>query len=271
MKKIAQVLLITMLVFSGIGVSAYQPDENNRYSITYNVGTENAGNMYGLAAIAGTGENLDITADNALVYVYQTNADKNGNVTFNSFGPIGPEPNDAGYVPSTVFIGGHGFETAQMIGVLEAATNLEEEKAVISGIVTDKASPSKPITVTVLAADGNVIGTTDTNGDGSFEISVPFGTYTVKFTKAGYCSYTYKTVPATNDVKLETIDITKLAGDIDGNGEVKLPDLAILLGDYNKTADKATNILSDLDGNGEIKLPDLAILLAGYNNTNIIE
>ncbi len=275
MKKIAQILLAAMLVFSAIGVSAYTPDENDRYSITYNVGAVNAGNMYGLAAIAGTDENLDVVADNSLVYVYQTTADLEGNITFNSFGPIGPDPSEPDYVESTVFIGGQGFDTAQMIGVLEASSKSgdETENAIIKGMATDSACPSKPITVTVMSDDGMVVGTATTNDDGSYEIYVPFGTYSIKFAKEGFCSYTYRAVSVTSDIELEMVNMTNLAGDIVVNGTVNIMDLSALLNDYNKQTayNELSNPLSDINGNGAVNIADLSILLGGYNSSDTIK
>ncbi|MBR5156704.1 MAG: carboxypeptidase regulatory-like domain-containing protein [Clostridia bacterium] len=275
MKKTAQILLVAMLVFSAISVSAYMPDENDRYSITYNAGVENAGNMYGLAAIAGTDENMDVAADNALVYVYQTTADAEGNITFNSFGPIGPDPSDPDYVESTVFIGGQGFDTAQMIGVLEAASSSgdDAESAAIRGMATDSVSPSKPITVTVTGDDGVVVGTATANDDGTYEIYVPHGTYSIKFTKEGFCSCTYRNVSVTGDIDFEMVDMTNLAGDIVANGTVNIMDLSALLNDYNKQIpyNELSNPLSDINGNGSVNIADLSLLLSGYNSSDIIK
>ncbi len=278
MKKTALVLVMAILVFSSFGVSAYMPDENDRYSITYNVGAENAGSMYGLAAISGTGDEIHLATSDDLVYVYQTTADAEGDITFNSFGPMGPDPSDPAYVPSTAFIGGPSFDTAQMIGVLESAPKAddgenEKEQAIISGAVFDNVCPSKPITVTVMDNNGVIVATADTYDDGTYEISVPFGTYSVKFTKDGFCSYTYIKVAATSDVTLDTVDMTTLAGDIVANGTVNIMDLSALLADYNKQTayNELSNPLSDINGNGAVNIADLSILLGGYNSSNIIK
>jgi hypothetical protein len=49
-------------------------------------------------------------------------------------------------------------------------------------------------------------------------------------------------------------------GDLDGDGDVDLSDLAILLASYGVDAG------GDLDGDGDTDLSDLAILLANYGS-----
>jgi hypothetical protein len=56
-----------------------------------------------------------------------------------------------------------------------------------------------------------------------------------------------------------------IVGDIDGDGDVDLSDLAALLGSYGACAgDPAYDAAADLDGSGCIDLADLAQLLANY-------
>jgi hypothetical protein len=57
-----------------------------------------------------------------------------------------------------------------------------------------------------------------------------------------------------------------IPGDLDGDGDVDLADLAQLLGHYGMT-EGATYEDGDLDGDGDVDLVDLAALLAVYGTT----
>ena len=54
-----------------------------------------------------------------------------------------------------------------------------------------------------------------------------------------------------------------IPGDLDGDGDVDLADLAQLLGNYGM-AEGATYQDGDLDGDGDVDLSDLAALLGNY-------
>ena len=55
-------------------------------------------------------------------------------------------------------------------------------------------------------------------------------------------------------------------GDIDGDGDVDIADLAQLLGSYNETSGMTYND-GDLDGDGDVDIVDLAELLGAYGDT----
>lgn len=66
-----------------------------------------------------------------------------------------------------------------------------------------------------------------------------------------------------------TIDAEpELVGDLDGDGDVDLADLAILLGAYGAcTGDANYNADADLDSSGCVDLADLAVLLSHYGDS----
>ncbi|MBU0617227.1 MAG: hypothetical protein KKI02_05895, partial [Planctomycetes bacterium] len=64
----------------------------------------------------------------------------------------------------------------------------------------------------------------------------------------------------------ETLCPAGCPGDLDGDGDVDLTDLAVLLGNYGMTSG-ATYEDGDLDGDGDVDLTDLAALLAVYGTT----
>jgi hypothetical protein len=57
-----------------------------------------------------------------------------------------------------------------------------------------------------------------------------------------------------------------IPGDLDGDGDVDLNDLAILLAHYGMTSG-ADYEDGDLDGDGDVDLNDLTLLLANYGST----
>ena len=63
----------------------------------------------------------------------------------------------------------------------------------------------------------------------------------------------------------DSITVTSYLGDINDNGEVDLPDLAILGAAYGtKRGETGFNEKADLNGDDEVGLPDLAMLGAHY-------
>jgi hypothetical protein len=112
-----------------------------------------------------------------------------------------------------------------------------------------------------LSADGEQIGVFDTDAHGNMPIdTISFGAQTVDVSMGrlpdgadNWRFFTTCTPGAPNGVP----------GDLDGDGDVDLADLAQLLGNYG-TPDGATYEDGDIDGDGDVDLGDLAALLANY-------
>ena len=69
----------------------------------------------------------------------------------------------------------------------------------------------------------------------------------------------------TGSLLMTSITVTSYLGDINDNGEVDLPDLAILSAAYGtKRGETGFNEKADLNGDDEVGLPDLAMLGAHY-------
>lgn len=75
-------------------------------------------------------------------------------------------------------------------------------------------------------------------------------------------------IPRT-DIGLDCVTIrhgTECPGDLDGDGDVDLPDLAQLLSKYG-TSSGMGYCDGDLDGDNDVDLSDLAAVLADYGTT----
>ena len=288
MKKAVLIFaMVSLLVLSAFGASAanYYPTqdaaENYSYTVTCALSTiaddaaaiVNGESMYGLVAVLGTGEDADITSATSYVYLDQATVDAEGVVEFAGFLPMGVNPDDESFEECTLFIGGPGFDTAKELGVLKKVP----DGFAVSGTVTDGvtvATSTKVTTVTVYDAAGTQVGEPATTAaDGTYSMVVPMGEgYSVKFTKPGFLTYTYTGVNVAADLTDVNVTITGLAGDIDGNGEIKVADLSALLKDYHGTvAGGLTSPNADVDGNGEVKVADLSALLKDYHGTNVTE
>ena len=70
-----------------------------------------------------------------------------------------------------------------------------------------------------------------------------------------------------DDVEIWGVDLSApCPGDLDGDGDVDLSDLAQLLSNYGMTSGAAYED-GDMDGDGDVDLSDLAALLAVYGTS----
>lgn len=283
-KSVLIFMAMAILCCSMFGASAanYYPREDSKgnysYSITCDVTKldgvdtskiENGKSMYALVAVKGTGASINLAAAESFVYIDQATI-KNGKITFSGFLPMGPDPDDLeNFEECTLFVGGAGLSSAKAIGVLKDASGVAVE-----GVVTDtvtSANSSKVTTVTAKNEAGEVVGApVTTSATGAYTLTVPAGTYSLVFTKDGFLSFTLTGVDAAAGLTGVNVDISNLAGDVDGNGEVKLPDIQALIKDYDKSTG-LTNANSDVDDNGEVKLPDIQALIKAYDKSNVTQ
>ena len=147
---------------------------------------------------------------------------------------------------------------------------------VSSGTITVKGSiryqqSPRAAQVTLSYSQGATITSVSTSSDGSYTFTVPAApagtTYTLKVTKECYLSYTIKNLTFTTNELLPTIDISHLAGDVNGDGCINAEDLTLLLNQFNKTPTVQNN--ADIDRSGIVNAVDLAYLLASFNNINV--
>lgn len=95
------------------------------------------------------------------------------------------------------------------------------------------------------------------------------GVYDLVVSKSGCLDYTIKNVVVTADVVDLTShsdpavkNITLLAGDVDGDGNINESDVSVIryASNINKTASSAANPLADVDGDGNVNESDVSIV-----------
>ncbi len=120
----------------------------------------------------------------------------------------------------------------------------------------------KPVTVSLLNADSSVAASVTANVDGTFSLTAPAGTYTVRATASGFLSAQGSTTLTAGNTSTKPT-ITLLAGDIDGNNVINQFDAMTIGMNYNA----ATPAAADLNNDGVINVLDLELLANNYRKT----
>jgi hypothetical protein len=133
------------------------------------------------------------------------------------------------------------------------------------GFVTGKVISSKIATVGLYDSHGVLVISAPTANEGSFQLSAPAGTYSVKATANGFLSAEGSvTLISGSTVTKPTINL--LAGDIDGNDVIDQFDAMTIGMSYNTTQPAA----ADLNNDGIINVLDLELLAQNYRETGPI-
>jgi hypothetical protein len=121
---------------------------------------------------------------------------------------------------------------------------------------------SKPAIVTLTDPNGSVAGSVTANVDGTFNLSVPAGTYTAVASAPGHLrAQGSVSITGGNTTTLQTINL--LAGDIDGNDVIDQFDALTIGINYNGIAPAA----AELNNDGTINVLELEILAPNYRQS----
>ena len=155
---------------------------------------------------------------------------------------------------------------------LSFEVSLAARDITVSGAVLYQRSP-RPAAVTLKDSAGETVAETTTGPEGAYTLTVlpsaAGAPYTLVITKLGYLSYTLSKLTLTNGQQLPPIDISQLAGDVNGDGIVNSIDLTYLLSEFNRAPLLYT--AADIDGDGIVNSVDLTYLLAGFNKRAVRE
>jgi hypothetical protein len=127
--------------------------------------------------------------------------------------------------------------------------------------ITGKVITCRPITVAVFDADGNLITSTTTDpANGTFNMTVLAGTYSISAKAPGFIGAQAKNVVLASGQTLNLPETTLIAGDIDSNNQVDVYDAITIGANYNSYTPTA----ADLNCDNVINVLDLQILAAHY-------
>jgi hypothetical protein len=114
-------------------------------------------------------------------------------------------------------------------------------------------------------ATDTLVTSATANTNGTFSLSAPAGTYTVRATAEGYLKTEGSiTLTSGNTSTMPTISL--LAGDIDGDNAVGQLDAMTIGMNYNAASPSA----ADLNNDGVINVLDLELLARNYRETGPI-
>jgi len=131
-----------------------------------------------------------------------------------------------------------------------------------NGTLTGQVIASKPVTVGLYDAGNLLITSATANPDGTFSLTAPAGTYTVRATASGFLSAQGSAI-LTGGSTTTKPTIALLAGDIDNNNVIDQFDAMTIGMSYNTAVPAA----ADLNNDGIINVLDLEILAQNYRDT----
>jgi hypothetical protein len=137
----------------------------------------------------------------------------------------------------------------------------------ISGTVTLQGSvnEAQSITFTIQSAPAGS-GTDQTvtlSASGAYTLSVPAGTYNIAAKGDRWLEAVVLNVDASSSVS--GVNFTLIPGDLNGDNQISLADLLLLLKAYGSTPNSSNwNPVADLNCDGQVSLTDLLLLLKNY-------
>lgn len=227
---------------------------SGKYTASYNQTID--GQQYALLVVKGTYENgaADYSiSEDTIMYIDQMAAGSTG-VSFNFIPRSTPD--------CVVLLGGE-FSDGQSPKVLGT---LIGKGVTVSGTVNYQGNSSQATVALKDRETDQVLYTTQTDTSGAYAFdSVALGEYNLFITKKSYLTYT-RPIEITEEVSLDEVDISRLAGDINASGKVNNEDLTTLLRNFN-----GENESADINGTGKVNSEDLSALLSSFNAENYEE
>ncbi len=131
-----------------------------------------------------------------------------------------------------------------------------------NGTVNGQVLATKPVTVNLLDAGNVQVASVVANPDGTFSLTAPAGTYSLRATASGFLA-AQGSITLTSGNTITKPAISLLAGDIDNNNVIDQLDALTIGMSYNT----ATPAAADLNNDGIINVLDLELLAQNYRQT----
>lgn len=134
-----------------------------------------------------------------------------------------------------------------------------------SGFVAGQVFASKPVTIQLFDASNALVVSQTVNPDGTFNIQIAGGTYTIVASASGYLN-AQGFITLTNGVTTTMQTVSLPAGDIDGNSVIDQFDALTIGMNYSASTPTA----ADLNNDGVINVLDLELLAANYRKSGAL-
>ena len=240
---------------------------------------EGEGSVYGTGGVSWDGTKCTVTCDGltngnqyvllmvkdpssindeGVMYIDQAAA-ADGAVTFEDFIPK-DLPGDG--QTWTALLGGefNGETSPKEIGTLTFGYGLP-----VNGTVTLEGRTNYTGATVTLTGESSF--TTATGADGAYTFaSVAPGTYTMTITMPGYLSHTINSLAVNEPVTVAAKEL--LGGDISADGQVTIDDLNMLVRVYGE---EAGGNAADINGNNQVEVSDLSLVLWNYSVRAAVE
>ena len=153
-----------------------------------------------------------------------------------------------------------------LIDLPSISTTLTINEVIVDGTLTGQVLASKPVTISLYNPDSSLATSMVANGDGTFSLTAPAGSYTVIATASGFLNAEGPAVITAGETTTKAT-VSLIAGDIDGNGVIDQYDAMTIGMSYNTASPDA----ADLNADGIINVLDLEILAANYRASGVLD
>lgn len=134
-----------------------------------------------------------------------------------------------------------------------------------SASVSGKVIASKLVTIRLFNPDNSIATTGTTNPDGTFNITIPGGTYVITASAEGFLG-AQGSVAIANGSNSSMSTVNLIPGDVDNNGIIDQLDALTIRMNYNNS----TPTSADLNNDGIINVLDLGILAENYGKSGAL-